>query len=115
LISASIFRITFDFPFSTWLIFSIQCQGLVDFLWKMVACMKILWISSQLFLVWSNYILKQILFISCLLRIQIQVDLPLIFQAVNDDSIALTVGKSDVDLLDTENTHATTNMCSCSS
>jgi hypothetical protein len=41
-ISASIFRITFDFPFSTWLIFSIQCQGLVDFLRKMVGCMEIL-------------------------------------------------------------------------
>jgi hypothetical protein len=40
--SASIFRITIDFPFSTWLIFSIQCQGLVDFLWKMVGSMKIL-------------------------------------------------------------------------
>jgi hypothetical protein len=30
-IAASMFRITFDFPFSTWLIFSVQCQGLVDF------------------------------------------------------------------------------------
>jgi hypothetical protein len=32
-------------------------------------------------------------FDSCLLRIQIQVDLPLIFQAVDDDSIAFTAGK----------------------
>jgi hypothetical protein len=30
-IYALMFKITFDFPFSTWLIFSIQCQGLVDF------------------------------------------------------------------------------------
>jgi hypothetical protein len=87
----------------------------VDFLWKIVGCMKILWISCQRFLGGSNYILNQILFLSCLLRIQIQVDLPLVFQAVNDDSIALTAGKSDVDLLDTQNTHARTNMCSCSS
>jgi hypothetical protein len=37
--------------------------------------------------------LKQIIFVLCLLRIQIQVDLPLIFQAVNGDSIALTTAK----------------------
>jgi hypothetical protein len=42
LISASIFRITFDFPFSTWLVFSIQYQGLVDSLRKMVGSIKIL-------------------------------------------------------------------------
>jgi hypothetical protein len=41
-ISASMFRITFDFPFSTWLIFSIQCQGLVDFLGRGGGCTKIL-------------------------------------------------------------------------
>jgi hypothetical protein len=41
-ISASMFRITFDYPFSTWLIFSIQRQGLVDFLGRGGGCMKIL-------------------------------------------------------------------------